>query len=332
MMFRSCNMRPLFRRLVFLALVALVALVAHCTTVNAQPYPSKAIEIVVPVAAGGGTDTLARTLGAKVQEALKQPLVVANKTGAGGNIGTMAVVRARPDGYTLLFTPATIATNVASYRQLPYDLLKDLQPVTMALQTSVVLVVNPALKIASVKEFVELARSKAGELNFGTAGNGSPQHLQAEFFAQTAGFKATPVHYKGQSQAMTDLVGGQVQFMFSPLQNALPFIQQGRVRVLAVASARRHRSLPDAPSLAEAGYKDIEMANWFAIFAPAGTSAVVIKRLNTEFIKAATVLKAQLEGQGFDALSSTPEEAQDFMRGELARWARVAAYAGIKAE
>ena len=166
-----------------------------CASAQAQPYPHKPIEIVVPVAAGGGTDTLARTLGARVQEAMKQPLVVANKTGAGGNIGTMAVVRARPDGYTLLFTPGTIATNVASYRQLPYDLLKDLQPVTMALQTSVVLVVNPALKIGTVKEFVELVRSKAGELNFGTAGNGSPQHLQAEFFAQTAGFKATPVHY-----------------------------------------------------------------------------------------------------------------------------------------
>lgn len=301
-------------------------------TAQAQPYPHKPIEIVVPVAAGGGTDTLARTLGARVQEAMKQPLVVANKTGAGGNIGTMAVVRARADGYTLLFTPGTIATNVASYRQLPYDLLKDLQPVTMALQTSVVLVVNPALKTATVKEFVELVRSKPGELNFGTAGNGSPQHLQAEFFAQTAGFKATPVHYKGQSQAMTDLVGGQVQFMFSPLQNALPFIQQGRIKVLAVASAGRHRSLPDAPSLAEAGYKDIEMANWFAIFAPAGTPAAVIKRLNSEFNKAASALRPQLEAQGFDALGSTPEGAHDFMRSELARWARVAAYAGVKAE
>lgn len=308
------------------------ALAFLCAAAQAQPYPHKAIEIVVPVAAGGGTDTLARTLGARVQEAMKQPLVVANKTGAGGNIGTLAVVRAQPDGYTLLFTPGTIATNVASYRQLPYDLLKDLQPVTLALQTSVVLVVHPALKTGSVKEFVQLAQAKPGELNFGTAGNGSPQHLQAEFFAQTAGFKATPVHYKGQSQAITDLVGGQVQFMFSPLQNALPFIQQGRVKVLAVASAARHRALPDAPSLAEAGYKDIEMTNWFAIFAPAGTPAAVIRRLNSEFIKAAVALKAQLEAQGFDSLTSTPEAAQDFMRSELVRWARVAAYAGVKAE
>jgi tripartite-type tricarboxylate transporter receptor subunit TctC len=286
----------------------------------------------VPVAAGGGTDVLARTLGAKAQEALKQPLVVVNRTGAGGNIGAMAVVRARPDGYTLLFTPATIATNVATYRQLPYDLLKDLQPVTMAMQTSVVLVVNASLKAGSVGEFVELARAKPGELNFGTAGNGSPQHLQAEFFAQKAGFKATAVHYKGQSQAMNDLAGGQVQFMFSPLQNALPFIQQGRIRVLAVASAKRHRSLPDAPSLAEAGYKDIEMSNWFALFAPARTPAAVVKRLNAEFIRAGRALQAKFEDQGFDPLYSTPGEAQDFMRGELARWARVAAYAGIKAE
>ena len=311
--------------------VLLLAMAAHCALAIAQPYPSRPIEIVVPVAAGGGTDTLARTLGAKVQEALKQPLVVVNRTGAGGNIGTMAVVRARPDGYTLLFTPGTIATNVATYRQLPYDLLKDLQPITMTMQTSVVLVVHSALKAGSVREFVGLARTTPGELNFGTAGIGSPQHLQAEFFAQKAGFKATAVHYKGQSQAMTDLAGSQVQFMFSPLQNALPFIQQGRIRVLAVASTGRHRSLPDVPSLAEAGYKDIEMANWL-LFAPAGTPAAVIKRLNAEFIRAGTALKAKLEDQGFDTLYSTPEEAQDFMRSELARWARVAAYAGIRAE
>lgn len=312
--------------------ILLLAMAAHCAAALAQPYPSRPIEIIVPVAAGGGTDTLARTLGAKVQEALKQPLVVVNRTGAGGNIGTMAVVRAKPDGYTLLFTPATIATNVATYRQLPYDLLKDLQPVTMAMQTSVVLVVHPALKANSVREFVELARAKPDELNFGTAGTGSPQHLQAEFFAQTAGFRATAVHYKGQSQAMADLAGGQVQFMFSPLQNALPFIQQGRIRALAVAAAKRHRSLPDTPSLAEAGYENIEMANWFALFAPAGTPAAVVKRLHAEFIKAGTQLKAKLEDQGFDTLYSTPEAAHDLMRSELARWARVAAYAGIKAE
>ncbi len=312
--------------------LAIAALAAQSPLAIAQPYPSRPIEIVVPVAAGGGTDTLARTLGARVQEALKQPLLVVNRTGAGGNIGTMAVVRAKPDGYTLLFTPGTIATNVATYRQLPYDLLKDLQPVTMAMQTSVVLVVHSALKAGPVREFVELARATPGELNFGTAGTGSPQHLQAEFFAQKAGFKATAVHYKGQSQAMTDLAGGQVQFMFSPLQNALPFIQQGRIRVLAVASATRHRSLPDVPSLAEAGYKDIEMSNWFALFAPAGTPAAVVKRLNAEFIRAGTALKAKLEEQGFDPLYSTPEEARDLMRSELARWARVAAYAGIRAE
>ena len=310
----------------------LLAIALQCALAAAQTYPARPIEIVVPVAAGGGTDTLARTLGAKVQEALKQPLVMVNRTGAGGNIGTVSVVRARADGYTLLFTPATIATNVATYRQLPYDLLKDLQPVTMALQTEVVLVVHPALKANSVREFVELVRARPDELNFGTAGVGSPQHLQAEFFAQAAGFKATAVHYKGQSQAMTDLAGGQVQFMFSPLQNALPFIQQGRIGVLAVASTKRHRSLPDTPSLAEAGYKDIEMSNWFALFAPAGTPAAVVRRLNVEFIKAGAALKAKLDEQGFDPLYSTPEEAQDFMRSELARWARVAAYAGIKAE
>ena len=323
---RLLHVRILARVLFFLAVAA------QCVPAVAQPYPSRPIEVVVPVAAGGGTDTLARTLGAKVHEALGQPLLVVNRTGAGGNIGTLSVVKARPDGYTLLFTPGTIATNVATYRQLPYDLLKDLQPVTLAMQTSVVLVVHSSLKAATVKEFVDLARAKPGELNFGTAGIGSPQHLQAEFFAQKAAFKATAVHYKGQSQAMNDLAGGQLHFMLSPLQNALPFIQQGRIRALAVASAGRHRSLPDAPSLAEAGYKDMEMANWFALFAPAGTPAAVVRPLNAEFIRAGTALRARLEEQGFDMLYATPGETQDFMRSELARWARVAAYAGIKAE
>lgn len=300
----------------------------------AQTFPVHAIQIVVPVAPGGGTDLLARTLGQKVGEILGQPVVVENRLGAGGNIGVELVARAKPDGYTLLVSPATIATNVAVYRKLPYDLLRDLQAITVVGQTGAVLVVHPSVKANSVREFVELARAKPGELNFGSAGLGSPQHFQAEFFNQLAGTRSNHIPYKGQSQAMNDLVGGQLHYMFSPLQNALPFIQQGRIRALAAASTQRNRALPNVPSLAESGYKDVEMSNWFAVYAPAATPPAVIKKLNAAFVKAGNQpeMKAKLEAMGFDITFNSSEEATDFMRSELVRWARVAAYAGIQAE
>ena len=302
--------------------------------VQAQTFPDRAVQIVVPVAAGGGTDLLARTLGLKVAEVLGQPVVVENKLGAGGNIGTELVARAKPDGYTLLVSPGTIASNVAVYRKLPYDLLKDFQPVTLVAQTGVVVLVHPSVKADNLTEFVEMLKAKPGELNFGSAGLGSPQHLQSELFNQLAGTRSNHIPYKGQSQAMNDLVGGQLHYMFSPIQNALPFIQQGRVRALAVASKERSRVLPQIPTLSEQGYKDVEMSNWFAVFAPAATPASVVKKLNDAFVKVGNQpeMKARFETLGFDGFFTSSDQAIDFMRSELVRWARVAAYAGIKAE
>jgi tripartite-type tricarboxylate transporter receptor subunit TctC len=241
--------------------VAVVGLCCALSNSVAQNFPNKPIQIIVPVAAGGGTDLLARTLGQKVSELLGQPVVIDNRLGAGGNIGVEMVVKAKPDGYTLILSPGTIATNVAVYRKLPYDLVKDLQTVTLVGQTGSVLVVHPSIKANNVREFVELAKASPGELNFGSAGMGSPQHLHAEFFNQLAGTKTNHIPYKGQSQAMTDLVGGQLAYMFSPLQNALPYIQQGRIRVLTVAASHRNPKLPDVPSLAEVGYKGVDLAN-----------------------------------------------------------------------
>lgn len=301
---------------------------------QAQGFPNRNIQVVVPVAAGGGTDLLARTLGQKVSEVLGQPVVIDNKLGAGGNIGVEYVARAKPDGHTLLVSPGTIATNVAVYRKLPYDLLKDLQTVTLIGQTGVVLVVHPSVKATTVAEFVELARASPGMLNYGSAGLGSPQQLHSEFFNQLAGLKTNHIPYKGQSQAMTDLVSGQLQYMFSPLQNALPYIQQGRIRALAVASPKRHPALAQTPTLSELGYGDVDLSNWFAVFAPAGTPPAVVRKLNAAFVKVGTTpeMKAKFSQLGFDAFFTTPEEGTDFMRSELVRWARVAAYAGIKAE
>lgn len=300
----------------------------------AQAYPKQPIQLVVPVAAGGGTDVLARTVGQKVSEVMGQPVVVENKLGAGGNIGVEFVARAKPDGHTLLFSPSTIATNVAVYRKLPYDLLKDFQTVALVGQTDVVLVVNAAVKANDLRGFVDLAKSKPGALNYGSAGTGSSQHLSAEYFNQLAGTTSNHIPYKGQSQAMNDLVGGQLDYMFSPLQNALPFIKQGRIKAVALAAKQRHRDLPQVPTLAESGYPGAEVSNWFALYAPAATPPAVVKTLHAAYTKVLKQpeVRAKLEGMGFDILLVTPDQATDFMRSELVRWARVAAHAGIKAE
>ena len=321
----------------FIKTISLCALICLAQPLFAQQhstYPNKPIQVVVPVAAGGGTDLLARTLGQKVSEELGQPFIIDNKLGAGGNIGVELVAKAKGDGYTLLVSPGTIATNVAVYRKLPYDLTKDLQTVTLIGQTGVVLVVHPSVKANTLAEFVELAKRSPGELNFGTAGLGSPQHLHSEFFNQLAGIKTNHIPYKGQSQAMTDLVGGQLTYMFSPLQNALPYIQQGRIRALAVAMPKRSPKLPNIPTINELGYKDVDLSNWFAIYAPANTPPHIIKRLNAAFVKVGNSqeMKAKFDQLGFDSFFTTPEQGQDFMRAELVKWARVAAYAGIKAE
>ena len=299
-----------------------------------QAFPNKTIQIIVPVAAGGGTDLLARTLGQKVGEILGQPVVVENRLGAGGNIGVEMVAKAKPDGYTLLVSPATIATNVAVYRKLPYDLLKDLQTITLVGQTGSVLVVHPSVKVTTLREFIDLAKASPGELNYGSAGMGSPQHLHAEFFNQLAGTKTNHIPYKGQSQAMTDLVGGQLAYMFSPVQNALPYIQQGRIRAITMAASQRNPNLPNVPSLAEGGFKGVDLANWFAVYAPAGTPPAVVKKLNAAFVQVGNSpdMKAKFEKLGFEPFFTSAEDGTDFMRSELVRWARVAAYAGIKAE
>jgi tripartite-type tricarboxylate transporter receptor subunit TctC len=317
-----------------LRIATLLLATSAVLNVNAQPYPKQAMTVIVPVSAGGGTDVMARAVGQKVSELLGQPLVVENKTGAGGNIGVEFVARAKADGYTLLFSPSTIATNVAVYRKLPYDLLRDFQTVALVGQTDVALVVSNKLAATNVKEFVDLARSKPGILNYGSAGTGSSQHLTAEYFNQLANTSSNHIPYKGQSQAMTDLVGGQLDYMFSPLQNALPFIKQGRVRVLAVAAKQRHRDLPQTPTLIESGYAGAEVSNWFALYAPASTPPSVIKTLHNAYSKVLRLpeMKGKLEGMGFDIVPASPDEATDFMRSELVRWARVAAYAGIKAE
>jgi tripartite-type tricarboxylate transporter receptor subunit TctC len=299
-----------------------------------QALPTRSIQIVVPVAVGGGTDLLARTLGQKVSEVLGQPVVIDNKLGAGGNIGAEFVMKAKPDGQTLLITPGTIATNVAAYRKLPYDLTKDFQAITLIGQTPSVLVVHPSVKANTVREFAQLLRAQPGIVNFGSAGTGSPHHLHSEFFNQLIGAKSNHIPYKGQSQAMNDLLGGQIQYLFSPLQNALQQIQQGRVRALGVASIQRSTHLPNVPTFIELGYKEMDLVHWFAVLAPANVPPAIVQKLYAAFSKIGNQAdtKDKLTNLGFETRFTNPAETMDFMRSELVRWARVAAYAGIQPE
>lgn len=325
---RSLKVQPLW------ALFFLLASHPVFAQSQAQPYPSHSIQVIVPVAAGGGTDLLARLTGQMAGEALGQNFVIDNKLGGGGNIGAELVAHAKADGYTLLVSPGTIATNVAVYKKLPYDLMRDFQPITLIGQTGVVLVVNPLFKVANLKEFIEYAKSRPDEANFGSAGNGSPQHLYSELFNQQTGIKTTHIPYKGQSQAMTDLVGGQINYMFSPIQNALPYIQQGKIKALAQASVTRSKLLPNVPTFKELGYKDMDLQNWFVVLAPAGTPPAVVKKLNDTFLSLgkSEALRKKFDDIGFEPFFTTPEQTTEFLRSELSRWSRVASYAGIQAD
>jgi tripartite-type tricarboxylate transporter receptor subunit TctC len=223
---------------------------------------------------------------------------------------------------------------VAAYRKLPYDLTKDFQPITLIGQTPSVLVVHPSVKANTVKEFAQLLRSQPGILNFGSAGTGSPHHLHSEFFNQLIGSKSNHIPYKGQSQAMNDLLGGQIQYLFSPLQNALQQIQQGRVRALGVASVQRSTHLPNVPTFIELGYPEMDLVHWFAVLAPANLPPAVLQKLHAAFAKVGNQAetKDKLTHLGFETRFTNPAQTMDFMRSELVRWARVAAYAGIQPE
>jgi len=296
-----------------------------------QTFPARPITVTVPVPAGGGTDTLARTVGQPLSAALGQPVVVDNRPGAGGNIGAEYVMRAKPDGHTLLLTPATIAMNVAAYEKLPYDLGRDFQAITLIGNTPSVVIVSNKLPATTVQEFVALARSNPGSLNYGSAGLGSAHQLHSEFFNQLIGARSNHIPYKGQAPAMNDLIGGQIDYLFAPLQNSLPHIQAGRVRALAVTAARRSSFLPDTPTLIELGYQGTDLVHWFALIAPAATPKPVVDTLYDALAKIAATpaMRDKLTSMGFEMQFDTPQRSQAFMLAELDRWAKLARQAGI---
>ena len=298
----------------------------------AQSYPAKPVRVIVPIAPGGGTDIVARMIAAKVSESLGQQMIIDNRPGAGGIIGSELVAKAPADGYTLLLSPTSHAINPSLYSKLPYDTQKDFAPVSLALSVTTVFVAHPSLPVRSVKDVVALAKAKPGELAFGSAGNGHLFHLTGEMFNTAAGIKMIHVPYKGGAPAIAALISGEVSVLFETMLALRPFIQSGRVRALAVASAQRSPLLPELPTFAEAGYPGIVAANWYGFFAPAGTPHEVVAKLNAEITRAlkSADIRDKLLPQGSVIIAGGPEQLGDFMRSEMAKWAKAAQDSGAR--
>ena len=295
-------------------------------------YPDQPIRIVVPFAAGGGTDVMGRMFGQKLSEAWKVPVVVDNRPGAGGTIGTEIVARAVPDGYTLLFTPTSHAINSNLYPKLGYDTLKDFAPISVVASLPVVLAVDPSLKVQSVKELVALAKSKPGALSMASSGNGTVFHLTGELFKDAAGISILHVPFKGGAPAVAALLGGQVSMTFETSVTLLPHIRSGKLRALGVASAGRIALLPEVPTLGETGFQTILSENWYGLFAPAGTPKEVVAKLFAELDKAihAPDIREKLAAQGAEIRENTPEQTAAFLNTEMVKWAKVIKASGAR--
>lgn len=300
----------------------------------AEGYPSKPIRIVVPYPPGGFNDTLARTLGRKLTASWKQPVIVDNRPGGGTTIGTNLAAKAPADGYTLLIVSFAFAVNPSLYRELPYDSGRDFAPVILAAGTPNLLVVNSALAVKSVPEFVRLARSQAGGLNYASAGNGSSNHLSMELFKSLAGLNLVHVPYKGSAPAVTDLIGGQVDAMFDNVPNVIQHVKAGKLRALAVSSRERSAFLPDVPTVAESGVPGFDVSVWFGVVAPAGTPAPVVAKLNAEMnrILALADVAQLFRAQGVEPRGGSPREFAAFLLSQTAKWAKVVKDSGARAE
>ncbi|MFJ5382017.1 Bug family tripartite tricarboxylate transporter substrate binding protein [Cupriavidus sp. CER94] len=302
---------------------------------GADHYPSKPITYVVPFAAGGTTDLLGRLIGQRLSQVLGQSVVVENRAGAGGNIGSDYVAKAPADGYTLLGgTISSHAINVSLYPKMPYDPVKNFQPIALIGTLPNVLVVNANSPWKSVQDVIAAAKAKPGTVNFGSSGNGTSQHLAAELFANMAGLRMTHVPYKGSSQAVQALLGNQVDLVFENSVAAMPMIQSGKFRALATTGAKRAAELPDVPTMAESGLNGYEIVSWQAIFAPAGTPRPIVDKLSTEIGKIIRQpdVRARLASMGVEPSGAGPTELGNFQKSEVAKWANLIKVANIHLE
>ncbi|MFC6279766.1 MULTISPECIES: Bug family tripartite tricarboxylate transporter substrate binding protein [Polaromonas] len=323
-------MKPFTAKLL-IAAAALATPLIHAQTA----YPARPIRIVVPFTPGGSTDILARSIGLELTKAWGQPVIIDNIPGAGGSVGADKVAKALPDGYTLLMGHiGTLAVNPSLYPALPYDPVKSFAPVAWVARVPNVLVVNPQVKASSVKELVALAKAHPGQLNYGSGGNGSAANLATEYFKLQTGASILHIPYRGTAPAVTDLMGGQIQVLFTGAPAVLGQIKNGQLRALAVSSPQRLAALPDLPTVAETGYKDFEADQWYGVVAPAGTPREIVAKLNAQINQSlgSPELKTRLTSEGAIATPTTPEAFGQLIAREIARWKPVIQSGRVKAD
>ncbi len=310
------------------------ALGALAAPVAAQSYPDHVIRLIVPFPPGGGNDTLGRLVAQRLSSTLGQQVIVDNRVGAGGNLGTEQAARAKPDGYTLMLGFVANMAMTPSLGKVNYDPLTSFAPISMVAQGYQIISVNPAFPAQSIKDLIAMAKAKPGTLNYGSGGSGSPLHLVGELFKLRTGTDIQHIPYKGSPQATTAVLAGETQLVFGSVVATLPFVKTGKLRALAVTSPKRIAAAPDVPTLNELGYPGIEASSWYGLYAPSGTPPAIIARINAEIVKLAQDpdYREQLGKQGQEAISSTPEELARFMRSEFDTWSRVIKTAHIKAD
>ena len=322
------------KQLSFLAskLALIFSLLFATTMANAQSYPNRTVKMVVPLTTGSGADIAGRVVAKSLTETWKQPVIIENRPGAGGLIGTGVVVNAEPDGYTLLVQSASYAANPAIYKKLPYDPLKSLIDVAILGQTPYVLITAADGPYQSIRDLVIAAKSKPGEITFASAGVGSSTHLAAEYFNQMMGIKLTHVPYKGSPEAIQDTMSGRTAFYMAPLDTAIGQLKGGKVRALGVTSKTRNAAVPDIASIAEQGYPNFEIGLWFGVWAPAGTPAAVVKKINLDVNQSMLdpEVKTAYETKGIKATPMSPTEFSKFVREEMAKYQKIAKEANIE--
>ncbi|MBP3980133.1 MULTISPECIES: Bug family tripartite tricarboxylate transporter substrate binding protein [unclassified Acidovorax] len=317
------------------ALAVLASLAAGAATLPgaafAQAYPTKPISIVVPFSAGGTTDILARLVGQYLSTELGQPVVVDNKAGAGGNIGGQYAARAAADGYTLFMgTVGTHAINASLYKKMPFDPIKDFAPLTRVANVPNLLVANPQQPFKTVPEMIAYAKANPGKINFGSPGNGASPHLSGELFKSLAKVDLTHIPYKGSAPAVTDLLGNQIAIMFDNLPSVIPHVRSGKLRAIAISTAKRSPELPDVPTIAEAGVPGYEAMSWFGMFAPAATPKPVLDKLSAALAKvlANPEVKKKIADQGGESVNETPAQFAAFIKSESTKWGKVVKESG----
>jgi tripartite-type tricarboxylate transporter receptor subunit TctC len=319
----------------FAALCAGIVVASAAALAQAQAWPSKPIKWVVPFAPGGTTDILARTVGEKLALALGVPVVVENKPGAGGGVGADFTAKSAPDGYTIMGgTISTHAINASLYKDLPYDPVKDFVAITMIARVPNMLVVNPNVPAKDVKELIALLKASPGKYTFASSGNGTSQHLSGELFKTMAGVDMQHVPYKGSPPALQDVVGGQVTMTFDNITTAWPLAKSGKLRALAVTTAKRSSVAPDVPTLAESGLPGFEVGSWQGVFAPAGTPPDIVKRLSVEIVKVLGLpeVREKLGGLGAEIVADSPEEFAAIVKAEVVKWSDVVKKSGARVD